>query len=108
ISSPFEELSDIGSPRADNHEHLMLPEMLEDPYIEVALQAPPSPDYIPSPEEQEQAPPSPDYISEADEEKEEEEHPAPTDSLVVAPTATDQAPSAEETEPFETDESAAT
>nr|GFC93406.1 hypothetical protein [Tanacetum cinerariifolium] len=50
ISSPFEELSDIGSPRADDHEHLMLPEMLEDPYVEVALQAPPSPDYIPSPE----------------------------------------------------------
>nr|GFD62507.1 hypothetical protein [Tanacetum cinerariifolium] len=30
ISSPFEELSDIGSPRADDHEHLMLPEMLDD------------------------------------------------------------------------------
>nr|GEX59739.1 hypothetical protein [Tanacetum cinerariifolium] len=27
----------------------MLPEMLEDPYVEVALQAPPSPDYIPGP-----------------------------------------------------------
>nr|GFA72992.1 hypothetical protein [Tanacetum cinerariifolium] len=46
---------------------------------------------------------------EADEEEEEEEkHPAPADSVVVAPTAADQAPSAEETEPFETDESAAT
>nr|GFD16980.1 hypothetical protein [Tanacetum cinerariifolium] len=45
---------------------------------------------------------------EADEEEEEEEHPAPADSVVVAPTATDQAPSVEETEPFETDESAAT
>nr|GFB81627.1 hypothetical protein [Tanacetum cinerariifolium] len=62
ISSPFEELSDIGSPRADDHEHLMLPEMLEDPYVEVALQAPPSPDYIPGPEEPEQAPLSPDYV----------------------------------------------
>nr|GFC63201.1 hypothetical protein [Tanacetum cinerariifolium] len=62
ISSLFEELSDIGSPRADDHEHLMLPEMLEDPYVEVALQAPPSPDYIHGPEEPEQAPPSPDYI----------------------------------------------
>nr|GFA40569.1 hypothetical protein [Tanacetum cinerariifolium] len=62
ISNPFEELSDIGSPRADDHEYLMLPEMLEDPYIEVALQAPPSPDYIPGPEEPEQAPPSPYYI----------------------------------------------
>nr|GFC15215.1 hypothetical protein [Tanacetum cinerariifolium] len=160
-----------------------------DPYVEVALQAPPSPDYIHGPEEPEQAPPSPDYVpgpehvddeivtedqpyaedaspiaqspeyvlesdfeahpeddddedpeedpvdypvdegcdgdeqeesSEDDEEdedddmdveadkEEEEEHPAPADSVVVAPTATDQAPSAEETEPFETDESAAT
>nr|GEX33578.1 hypothetical protein [Tanacetum cinerariifolium] len=173
-------LSDIGSPRADYHEYLM---MLEDPYVEVALQASPSPDYMPSPEEPEQAPPSPDYIPgpehandeivaedqpyakdaspmaqspeyvpesdfemhpeddddedpeedpvdypanggddgddeeessedeeddemdvEADEEVEEEEHPAPADFVVVAPTATDQAPSAEETEPFETDE----
>nr|GEV62035.1 hypothetical protein [Tanacetum cinerariifolium] len=62
ISSPFEELSDIGSLRADDHEHLMLPEMLKDPYVEVSLQAPPSPDYIPGPEEPEQAPPSPDYV----------------------------------------------
>nr|GEY88180.1 putative reverse transcriptase domain-containing protein [Tanacetum cinerariifolium] len=187
ISSPFEELSDIGSPRADDHEHLMLPEMLEDPYVEVALQAPPSPDYIHGPDEPEQAPPSPDYVPgpehaddeivaedqpyaedaspiaqspeyvpesdleahpeddddedpeedpvdyladggddgdheeesseddedddmdvEANDEEEEEEHPAPADSIVVAPTAADQAQSAEETEPFETDESAAT
>nr|GFA17014.1 hypothetical protein [Tanacetum cinerariifolium] len=77
ISSPFEELSDIGSSRADDHEHLMLPEMLEDPYVE------------------------------ADEE-EEEEHPAPADYVVVASTTADQAPSAKETEPFETDESTAT
>nr|GFB23488.1 hypothetical protein [Tanacetum cinerariifolium] len=125
ISSPFEELSDIGSPRADDHEHFELLEMLEDPYVEVALQAPPSLDYIPGPEEPEQAPPSPDYISgpepaddeiddedddmdiEADEE-EEEEHPAPADSVVVASTAANQGSFAEETEPFETDESAAT
>nr|GFD43108.1 hypothetical protein [Tanacetum cinerariifolium] len=58
--------------------------------------APPSLDYMPGPEEPEQAPLSPDYI------------PAPADSVVVAPTAADQASSAEETEPFETDESAAT
>nr|GFD36902.1 hypothetical protein [Tanacetum cinerariifolium] len=44
---------------------------------------------------------------EADEE-EEEEHPAPADSVVVALIAADQSPSAEETEPFKTDESAAT
>ncbi|GKG57259.1 hypothetical protein Tco_0584685, partial [Tanacetum coccineum] len=43
-----------------------------------------------------------------DEDEEEEEHPAPADSVVVALPAVDQAPSAEETEPFETDESAAT
>ncbi|GKB45156.1 hypothetical protein Tco_0890098 [Tanacetum coccineum] len=45
---------------------------------------------------------------EADDDEEEEEHPAPADSAVVALPAADQAPSAEETEPFETDESAAT
>ncbi|GKB29308.1 hypothetical protein Tco_0868709, partial [Tanacetum coccineum] len=44
----------------------------------------------------------------ADDEEEEEEHRAPADSVVVAMLATDQAPSAEETEPFETDEFAAT
>nr|GEZ65832.1 hypothetical protein [Tanacetum cinerariifolium] len=147
------------------HEHLELPGMLEDPYIEVALQAPPSPDYIPGLEEPEQSPPLPDYVPcpehaddeispeyvpesdleaypeedddvdpeedpvdypvdggdddddkegsskdddmdiEADEEEEEEEHPAPADSVVVALPAADQAPSADETEPFDTDES---
>ncbi|GKC44365.1 hypothetical protein Tco_1062087, partial [Tanacetum coccineum] len=40
--------------------------------------------------------------------EEEEEHPAPADSTTVALPAIDQALSAEETEPFETDESAAT
>ncbi|GJW43344.1 hypothetical protein Tco_0072143, partial [Tanacetum coccineum] len=40
--------------------------------------------------------------------EEEEEHPAPTDSIVVALPAVDHAPSAEETEPFKTDESMAT
>nr|GFB53794.1 hypothetical protein [Tanacetum cinerariifolium] len=48
-----------------------------------------------------------DMDIEADEE-EEEEHPAHVDSVVVASTAADHAPSAKETEPFETDESAAT
>nr|GEZ11058.1 hypothetical protein [Tanacetum cinerariifolium] len=146
----------------------MLPEMLEDPYVEVSLQAPPSPDYVPGPEHAddeivaedqpyaEDASPialSPEYVPESNfearpeddddedpeedpvdypadggddgddeeesseddeemdveaDEEEEGEHPAPADSVVVAPTATDQAPSAEETEPFKTDESAAT
>ncbi|GKC77674.1 reverse transcriptase domain-containing protein [Tanacetum coccineum] len=40
--------------------------------------------------------------------EEEVEHPAPADSTAVALPAVDQAPSAEETEPFETDEFAAT
>ncbi|GJW88739.1 hypothetical protein Tco_0164079, partial [Tanacetum coccineum] len=62
VSSPFEGLSDIGSPRADDHEYLELPWMPEDPYVEAALQAPPSLDYVPGPKEPEQAPPSPDYV----------------------------------------------
>nr|GFD46233.1 hypothetical protein [Tanacetum cinerariifolium] len=57
ISSPFEELSDIGSLRADDHEYLM---MIEDPYVEDEMDV------------------------EVDEEEEEEEHPAPADSVVVA------------------------
>ncbi|GJR52944.1 hypothetical protein Tco_1403465 [Tanacetum coccineum] len=146
VSSPFEGLSDIGSPRADDHEYLELPGMPEDPYVEAAFQASPSPYYVPGPEKPEHAPPSPDYfpgpehadneisdpeadpeedndedpeedpddkdddmdIEADDEEEEKEEHLAPADSVVVALPATDQAPSAEETEPFETDESAAT
>ncbi|GJR90499.1 hypothetical protein Tco_0214510 [Tanacetum coccineum] len=49
-----------------------------------------------------------DMDIEADDVEEEEEHPAPTDSVVVALPAADQSPSAEKTESFETDESAAT
>nr|GFA79198.1 hypothetical protein [Tanacetum cinerariifolium] len=49
-----------------------------------------------------------DMDIEDDEEEEEEEHPAPADSVVVAPTAADHALSAEETEPFKTNESVAT
>ncbi|GJZ55850.1 putative reverse transcriptase domain-containing protein [Tanacetum coccineum] len=142
VSSPFEDLSDIGSPRADDHEYLELPYIPEDPYVEAALQAPPSPDYVPGPEEPEQAPLSPDYVpgpehaddeivaedqpgaedaspaaqspdyNEEDEDDEmdvevdeevEEEHPAPAYHVVIALPAT--VPSADETEPFETDES---
>nr|GFC24416.1 hypothetical protein [Tanacetum cinerariifolium] len=120
ISSPFEELSDIGSLRSDDHEHLMLPEMLEDPYVE----AHPEDDDDEDPEEdpvdypadggddgddEEESSEDDEMDVEVDEEEEdEEEHPAPVDSVVFAPTAADQAPSVEETEPFETDESAAT
>nr|GFD41328.1 hypothetical protein [Tanacetum cinerariifolium] len=71
----------------DDHEYLM---MLEDPYVEVALQVPPSPNYMPGPEEPEQAPPLPDYVP----------GPEHADDEI--------APFAEETKPFETDESTAT
>ncbi|GKF48310.1 hypothetical protein Tco_0141561, partial [Tanacetum coccineum] len=179
VSNPFEGLSNIGSPGVVGPEYEGLPWMLDDPYVQVVLQAPPSPDYVPGPEEPEQAPPlpefvpelvypefmpledgvfpaeeqplpvaisptadSPGYVSESDFEEdladypadggddgndedessnddedndvdiegdeEEEEHPALADSTTVALPAIDQAPSVDETEPFETDESAAT
>ncbi|GJY45575.1 putative reverse transcriptase domain-containing protein [Tanacetum coccineum] len=38
--------------------------MLDDPYVQVVLQAPPSPDYVPGPEEPEQVPPLPDFVPE--------------------------------------------
>ncbi|GKA47903.1 hypothetical protein Tco_0740861 [Tanacetum coccineum] len=53
VSSLFKDLSDIGSLRVDG-----LPMMLEDPYVEAALQAPPSFDYVPGSE----YPPSPVYV----------------------------------------------
>ncbi|GJX17218.1 hypothetical protein Tco_0218050 [Tanacetum coccineum] len=88
-------------------------------------QAPPSPDYVfrspeqfvmmryPDPKasqkEDDGEDPEEDPVDyPADEDEEEEEHPAPTDSVIVALPAADQALSAEETEPFETDESATT
>nr|GEZ67492.1 hypothetical protein [Tanacetum cinerariifolium] len=160
IFGPFEELSDIGSPRANDHEHLELPEMLKDrdyvlgpehaddeivvddqPYAEDASPNAQSPEYVldsdlvthPEDDDDEDLEEDPvdhpvdggddgddeegsleddeddDMDIEADEEEEEEdEHPAPADSVVVASTAADQAPSAEETEPFKTDESVAT
>ncbi|GKF36652.1 hypothetical protein Tco_0113410 [Tanacetum coccineum] len=78
VSSSFEGLSDLGSPRSDDHEYLELPWMPEDPYVEAALQALPFPDYMPGPEEPEQAPPSldysPDYVPESDPEADPEEN----------------------------------
>ncbi|GKD04743.1 hypothetical protein Tco_1179717 [Tanacetum coccineum] len=61
VSSPFKDLSDIGSPRVDGP-----PMMPEDPYAYVvaAFQAPPSPDYVSGLEEPEQAPLLPDFIPE--------------------------------------------
>ncbi|GJZ17342.1 hypothetical protein Tco_0553465 [Tanacetum coccineum] len=177
VSSPYEDSSDMGSPGVEGP-----PMMPEDPhaYVVAIFQAPPSPDYVPGPEEPEQAPPSPvylpyvpepvypeymppeddvlpaeeqplpaaaspttespGYIPESDpeeddeedpadypadrgddgddeessdddddveEDEEEEEHLAPADPAAVA-FPVDQDPSDEETEPFETDESAAT
>ncbi|GJX80810.1 hypothetical protein Tco_0328959 [Tanacetum coccineum] len=64
VSSPFEDLSDIGSPGVVGPEYEGLPWMLDDPYVQVVLQAPPSPDYMPGPEEPEQAPPLPDFVPE--------------------------------------------
>nr|GEY51019.1 hypothetical protein [Tanacetum cinerariifolium] len=115
VSSPLKDLSDIRSLRADDHEHLELPGMLEDPYVE-------SPKYVPESdleayqEEDDDEDPKEDPVdypvdggdddddeegsSEDDEdddmdieadEEEEEEHPAPANSLVVALPATDQA-----------------
>ncbi|GJU15932.1 hypothetical protein Tco_1143898 [Tanacetum coccineum] len=63
VSSPFEGLSNIGLPGVVRHEHKGLPWMLDDTYVQVALQAPPSPDYIPGLEEP-QSPPLPDFIPE--------------------------------------------
>ncbi|GJW57874.1 putative reverse transcriptase domain-containing protein [Tanacetum coccineum] len=61
LTSPFEDLSDTESLGVDG-----LPMMPKDPYayVEAALQAPPSPDYVPGLEEPEQAPPSPDFVPE--------------------------------------------
>ncbi|GJX05871.1 hypothetical protein Tco_0193803 [Tanacetum coccineum] len=61
VSSPFEGLSDIGSPGFDGP-----PMMPEDPYAYVvaSFQTPPSPDYVPGPEEPEQAPPLPEFVPE--------------------------------------------
>nr|GFB21039.1 hypothetical protein [Tanacetum cinerariifolium] len=100
----------------------------DQPYAEDASATAHSPEYVPEsdleahPEDDDDEDPEEDPVdypegsSEDDEDddmdieadEEEEEHPAPADSVVVALTAADQAPSAKETEPFETDESAAT
>nr|GFD45127.1 hypothetical protein [Tanacetum cinerariifolium] len=81
-------------------------------------QAPPSPDYVPGPEHADdeivaeeqpyaeyasptaQSPDDDEEGSSEDDDMDIEEYPAPADSVVVASTAADQAPSVEETEPF--------
>ncbi|GJS01710.1 hypothetical protein Tco_0318218 [Tanacetum coccineum] len=154
ISSNYEEPSDAGSTRVVVYRYDGLPMHLVDP---------PSPDYVPGPEQPEQALLSPNYVpgpeypeylalsdheipiedqlyaaaaspivlsptnggdgdddddssvddandeeeASDEDEEEEEEYLAPADSTDVSSTV-DPVPSAEETEPFETDESAAT
>ncbi|GJW40953.1 putative reverse transcriptase domain-containing protein [Tanacetum coccineum] len=91
VSSPFEDGSDIGSPGVDGP-----PIMPEDPYayIMAAYQVPPSPDYIPGPEEPQSPPPldfvppeqrcTPEYIPQEDEILPAEEQPLPA---AASPTA---------------------
>ncbi|GKF46591.1 hypothetical protein Tco_0136393, partial [Tanacetum coccineum] len=61
VSSPFEDLSDIGSSGVDGQ-----PMMPKNPYAYVvaAFQAPPSSDYVSGPKEPEQAPPLPEFVPE--------------------------------------------
>ncbi|GKD57973.1 hypothetical protein Tco_1295482, partial [Tanacetum coccineum] len=114
ISSPYKDLSDIGSPRADDHEFPDAPPLPEDPEEDPidysADGGDDGDDEMDIKEDKDN-----DMDIEADEDDEmdvevdeevEEEHPAPAYPIVIALPAT--APSAEETELFETDESAAT
>ncbi|GKD80260.1 hypothetical protein Tco_1342881, partial [Tanacetum coccineum] len=89
VSSPFEDGSDIGSPGVDGP-----PIMPEDPYayIMAAYQVPPSPDYMPGPEEPQSPPPLdfvpepmyPEYMPQEDEILPAEEQPLPA---AASPTA---------------------
>ncbi|GJX04872.1 hypothetical protein Tco_0190788 [Tanacetum coccineum] len=102
ISSPYKDLSDIGSPRADDHEFPDAPPSPEDPEedpIDYSADGGDDGDADMDIDEE-------DEDDEMEDEEAEEEHSAPAYPVVVALPAT--APSAEETEPFETDESAAT
>ncbi|GJU44174.1 putative reverse transcriptase domain-containing protein [Tanacetum coccineum] len=62
ISSDYKEPSNAGSLGFIIYRYDELPMHLVDPYVEAALQAPPSPNYVPGPKQPEQAPPSPDYV----------------------------------------------
>ncbi|GKE47274.1 hypothetical protein Tco_1478532 [Tanacetum coccineum] len=89
VSSPFGDSSDVGSPGVDGP-----PVMPEDPYayIVAAYQAPPSPDYMPGPEEPQSPPPLdfvpepmyPEYMPLKDEILLAEEQPLPTAALPTA------------------------
>ncbi|GJW10814.1 reverse transcriptase domain-containing protein [Tanacetum coccineum] len=92
ISSPFVDLSDIGSPGVDGP-----PIMPDDPYAYVvaAFQAPPSPDYVPGPEEP-QAPLPLDFVPEPVYPEfmppDDEVLPAEEQPLPAAASPTDQSP----------------
>ncbi|GJR24392.1 hypothetical protein Tco_0972919 [Tanacetum coccineum] len=138
VSSPFADLPDIGSPRVDRPPVMPEDPYAYVPLPVAASPTADSPGYVPKldPEEDtkedDDEDPEEDPVDypanegddgddedessddyEADDvnikgDKEEEEHPAPADSTTIALPAVDHAPSVEETEPFETDESAAT
>ncbi|GKE28281.1 hypothetical protein Tco_1443665 [Tanacetum coccineum] len=110
VSSPFEDGSDIGSPGVDGQ-----PIMPEDPYayIMAAYQVPPSPDYIPGPEEPQSPPPldfplpavaspttdSPGYVPESDpEEEQKEDDEDPEEDPADYPTDRDDADDEDEDE----------
>ncbi|GJS38963.1 putative reverse transcriptase domain-containing protein [Tanacetum coccineum] len=112
---PLMDVGELPEMRLEHHVPVYIPEPVYPEYLV------PSDDDIPveDPEEDPWEDPI-DYAADADDDEdeeeesseddddEEEEHLAPADSTVVASPAVDLVPSAEETEPFETDESAAT
>ncbi|GJR07764.1 hypothetical protein Tco_0790416 [Tanacetum coccineum] len=133
VSSPFEGLSDIGSPGVEDEvfpaEEEPLPAAASPTAQSLNYVSKSDPEEDPEEDNDEDPEDDPadypadggddgddeDESSNDDEdddvdikEDEEEEHPAPADSTSVALLAIDQASSAEETEPFKTDESAAT
>ncbi|GKF28860.1 hypothetical protein Tco_0095202, partial [Tanacetum coccineum] len=84
VSSPFEDLSDIGSSRVIVHGYDRLPMMPKGPYayVEAAMQEPPQPDFIPEPVYPEFMPPEDDVLP--GEITAAEEQPLP---VAVSPTA---------------------
>ncbi|GKG41209.1 hypothetical protein Tco_0470421, partial [Tanacetum coccineum] len=81
--------------------------MSEDPYVEAALQAPPSLDYMPGLEEPEQAPPSPDYVlgpKHADDEIVAEDQPYAKDASPTAQSPNYVSESVPEADPEEDDD----
>ncbi|GKA29604.1 hypothetical protein Tco_0715849 [Tanacetum coccineum] len=129
VSSLFEGLSDIGSPGVDDvltTEEKPLPAAVSPTADSPGYVSESDPEEDPEDDDDEDPEEDPaDYHADGgddsndededddddvdiEEDEEEEEHPAPADSTTVALPAVDHAPSAEETEPFETDESAAT